>query len=92
MSDRLVHWIEHFCRRPTGLRKGDRVLLAEEQFEQIEENLQRPGICSQKGSTAERRAGMMGREFGTRGRVGVVGVRHGASRSRPAWRAGHADS
>jgi hypothetical protein len=37
MSDRLVHWIEHFCRGPTGLRKGDRVLLAEEQFEQIEE-------------------------------------------------------
>jgi hypothetical protein len=36
MSDRLVHWIEHFCRRPSGLRKGDRVVLSEDQFERIE--------------------------------------------------------
>jgi hypothetical protein len=37
MSDRNVAWIEHFCRRPSGLRKGDRVLLTEEQFKQIEQ-------------------------------------------------------
>jgi hypothetical protein len=36
MSDRLIHWIEHFCRKPSGLRKGDRVLLSEDMFERIE--------------------------------------------------------
>ena len=37
MSDRLIHWVQHFCRVPAGLRKGDRVILFEEQIKMIRE-------------------------------------------------------
>jgi hypothetical protein len=35
MSERLIHWIQYFCRVPAGLRKGDRVILFEEQIKLI---------------------------------------------------------
>ncbi|MDT4739254.1 hypothetical protein [Bradyrhizobium sp. WYCCWR 12699] len=33
MSEQLIRWIVHFCRVPSGVRKGDRVELTDEQKE-----------------------------------------------------------
>jgi hypothetical protein len=75
MSERLAHWISHFCRVPAGLRKGDRVILFKEQIKLLEQIYDAPEfdpakLNGVKGEMAiylglVHLAGpMMGKEFG----------------------------
>jgi hypothetical protein len=48
MSERIAMWIQHFCRVPAGLRKGDRVILFEEHIKTIREIYDAPGYDPSK--------------------------------------------